>query len=111
MSMIVPTILTNDKNLYMRQYEAYSKFAKRIQVDISDGIFSPTLTMDESNAWRQQGWAALDLHMMVMNPSQHLPTILKLKPSLVISMPRLMKTSCPSSPRSSKPASAAASPF
>ena len=31
MSMIVPTILTNDKNLYMRQYEAYSKFAKRIQ--------------------------------------------------------------------------------
>ena len=84
MSMIVPTILTNDKNLYLRQFEAYSKFAKRIQVDISDGIFSPTLTMDESNAWRQDGWAALDLHMMVMNPSQHLPVILKLRPSLVI---------------------------
>lgn len=84
MSMIVPTILTNDKNLYLRQFEAYSKFAKRIQVDISDGVFSPTLTMDESNAWRQDGWAALDLHMMVMNPSQHLPVILKLRPSLVI---------------------------
>ena len=84
MSVIVPTILTNDKNLYMRQYETYSKFAKRIQVDISDGIFTPTLTMDESNAWRQPDWAALDLHMMVMNPSAHLPVILKLKPSLVI---------------------------
>lgn len=84
MSMIVPTILTNDKNLYARQYEAYSKFAKRIQLDISDGIFTPTLTMDESNAWRQPDWAALDLHMMVMNPSAHLPIILKLKPSLVI---------------------------
>ena len=84
MSQIVPTILTNDKNLYMKQFEAFSKFAKRIQVDISDGVFSPTLTMDESNAWRQPDWAALDLHMMIMNPSQHLPTILKIKPSLVI---------------------------
>ena len=84
MSVIVPTILTNDKNLYLRQFEAYSKFAKRIQLDISDGIFSPTLTMDVSNAWRQQDWAALDLHMMVMSPSQYLPVILKIRPSLVI---------------------------
>ena len=84
MSMIVPTILTNDKNQYMRQYEAFSKFAKRIQVDISDGVFSPTLTMDVSNAWRQPDWAELDLHIMVMNPSQLLPVILKIKPSLCI---------------------------
>ena len=84
MATIVPTITTNDKNLYLRQYELYSKFAKRVQVDICDGIFAPVLLMDESNAWRQPTWAAMDLHMMVMNPSQHLPTILKLKPSLVI---------------------------
>ncbi len=84
MSVIVPTILTNDKNVYLRQYGLYSQFSKRIQVDISDGAFSPTLTIDESNAWRQQDWAALDLHMMVMNPSQHLPTILKIHPSLCI---------------------------
>lgn len=84
MSVIVPTILTNDKNVYTRQYGLYSQFAKRVQVDISDGAFSPTLTIDESNAWRQQDWAELDLHMMVMNPSQHLPTILKVHPSLCI---------------------------
>lgn len=84
MSVIVPTILTNDKNVYLRQYGLYSQFSKRIQVDISDGVFSPTITMDESNAWRQQDWAALDLHMMVMNPTQHLPVILKIRPSLCI---------------------------
>jgi len=84
MAIIVPTITTNDKNLYARQYQIYSAFAKRIQVDICDGIFAPTLLMDESNAWRQPDWAEMDLHMMVMNPSQHLPTILKVKPSLCI---------------------------
>ncbi len=84
MSEIVPTVLTNDKNLYRKQYEDYSKFSKRIQVDICDGVFTPTRTIDPSNAWWQQGWAAMDLHMMVMNPSQYLPVLLKLKPSLVI---------------------------
>ncbi|MBR3131224.1 hypothetical protein IKG31_01485 [Candidatus Saccharibacteria bacterium] len=84
MSIIAPTILTNDRNLYARQYEVYSKFAKRIQVDICDGVFSPALTIDESNALRQPDWASLDLHMMVMNPSQHIATILKVKPSLCI---------------------------
>lgn len=84
MAIIVPTITTNDKNLYARQYELYSKFAKRVQVDICDGIFAPIMLMDESNAWRQPNWAEMDLHMMVMNPSQHLPTILKIKPALCI---------------------------
>ena len=69
MTEIVPTILTNDKNLYHKQYEDYSKFAKRIQVDICDGIFAPARTIDLTNAWWQEGWAKMDLHMMVMNPS------------------------------------------
>ncbi|MBQ3261045.1 hypothetical protein IJH29_00040 [Candidatus Saccharibacteria bacterium] len=84
MAEIVPTILTNDKNLCRQQLETYSKFAKRIQVDICDGSFAPTLTIDESNIWWQQGFAPIDLHMMVMNPAQHLATILKIHPALVI---------------------------
>ncbi|MBQ3464213.1 hypothetical protein IJH27_00010 [Candidatus Saccharibacteria bacterium] len=84
MAIIVPTILTNDKNLYYKQFALYSSFTKRVQVDICDGLFGPTQTLDVSNAWTQEGWAALDLHMMVMNPSATLPVILKIKPSLVI---------------------------
>ncbi|MBR2586780.1 hypothetical protein IKE71_00165 [Candidatus Saccharibacteria bacterium] len=84
MATIVPTILTSDKNLYRRQYTSYSALTKRIQVDICDGVFAPTVTIDLPSVWWQQGWASLDLHMMVMNPSAHLPTILRLRPSLVI---------------------------
>lgn len=84
MAEIVPTILTNDKNLCRSQLEAYSKFAKRVQIDICDGNFTPTATIDVSNIWWQQGWAAIDLHMMVTTPSAHLPYILKIHPSLVI---------------------------
>ena len=84
MAEIVPTILTADLNAYRRLYESFNTFTKRVQVDICDGVFTPTLTIDESNLWWSQGWAACDLHMMVMNPSRHLPAILKLKPHLCI---------------------------
>ncbi len=84
MAIIVPTITTDNRNSYAKQYEYYSSFAKRIQVDICDGIFAPTLLMHEANAWRQPNWATMDLHMMVMNPSQHLAGVLKAKPELCI---------------------------
>ncbi|MBR3256976.1 hypothetical protein IKG02_01650 [Candidatus Saccharibacteria bacterium] len=84
MAEIVPAILTADKNAYRKQYELYSSFAKRIQLDICDGIFTQTQTMDVSNAWREANWAKLDLHMMVMDPSNYLPIIPKIAPSLVI---------------------------
>ena len=84
MAQIVPTILTNDKNQYMQQFAQFSTFAKRVQVDICDGMFAPTRTIDISNAYHQNDWAAMDLHMMVMNPSGYLPYILKIKPSLCI---------------------------
>ena len=68
MAEIVPTILTADLNVYRRLFESFNTFAKRVQVDICDGIFAPALTIDESNIWWSQGYAVCDLHMMVMNP-------------------------------------------
>ena len=84
MIQIVPTILTSNQTAYRQLLESYSKFAKRIQIDICDGIFNPNLTIDVSNVWWNQGDIKIDLHMMVMNPSTLLPTILKLKPNLCI---------------------------
>ena len=81
---IVPTILTSDNSAYRQIFENYNRFTKRVQVDICDGVFTPTLTIDVSNVWWAEGWAKIDLHMMVMNPSSFLPVILKLKPNLVI---------------------------
>lgn len=80
---VVPTILTNNKVEYRRQVELINGFAKRVQIDVSDGEFAPTSTLDVTNVWWPRAWAT-DLHMMVARPSEHLDTILKLTPSLCI---------------------------
>lgn len=80
---IVPTILTNDKKDYRLQTERINSFTRRVQIDVTDGIFAPTETLDVTNIWWPKNWDA-DLHLMAEKPSDHLDTILKLAPSLCI---------------------------
>ncbi len=80
---IVPTILTNDKKEYRTQAERINTFTRRVQIDVTDGIFAPTETLDVTNIWWPKNWDA-DLHLMAEKPSDHLDTILKLAPSLCI---------------------------
>lgn len=82
-TQIVPTILTNDLEQYKQLIAKFQPFAKRVQVDICDGTFAPAVTIPANNVWWPQGWE-IDLHMMVVKPSDHLPIILQLKPSLCI---------------------------
>ena len=83
MPQIVPAILTDNPEVYKQRMELYQPFAKRIHVDITDGTFAPTRTIPPNNIWWPQG-TAVDVHMMVARPSEHLPVILQLKPSLCI---------------------------
>ncbi len=83
MSEIVPTILTNDAEQYKKQIATFQPFTKRIQIDVSDGTFAPGATLPLNNVFWAQDWQA-DLHMMVVRPSEFMPVILQLKPSLVI---------------------------
>ncbi|MBR2741534.1 hypothetical protein IKD98_02155 [Candidatus Saccharibacteria bacterium] len=80
---IVPAILTDNKQDYREQVERVNIFTRRVQIDVSDGQFAPAQTLDVTNVWWPKNWEA-DLHMMVMKPSEHLDTILKLSPSLCI---------------------------
>lgn len=80
---IVPTILTNDKKEYRTQAERINTFTRRVQIDVTDGVFAPTETLDVTNIWWPKNWDA-DLHLMAEKPSDHLDTILKLAPSLCI---------------------------
>ena len=80
---IVPSILTDDKVNYHTQIEEINKFTRRVQIDVTDGVFAQNPTLDITNIWWPKGWAA-DLHLMAAYPSQHLDTILKLSPSLCI---------------------------
>ena len=80
---IVPTILTDNKQDFREQVEKINVFTRRVQIDVTDGIFTPTETLDITNIWWPKNWTA-DLHLMVANPSEHLDTVLKLNPALCI---------------------------
>ncbi|MBR3138794.1 hypothetical protein IKG38_02180 [Candidatus Saccharibacteria bacterium] len=80
---IVPTIMTDNKQDYRAQAERINVFTRRVQIDVTDGVFAPTQTLDITNVWWPKNWEA-DLHLMATNPSEHLDTILKLNPSLCI---------------------------
>jgi len=80
---IVPAILTDNKQDYRAQVERINVFTRRVQIDVTDGAFTPVQTLDVTNIWWPKNWQA-DLHLMAANPSQHMDTILKLDPSLCI---------------------------
>lgn len=80
---IVPTILSDNKQEYRTQIERINSFTRRVQIDITDGVFAPSETLDITNIWWPKNWQA-DLHLMVAQPSAYLDTILKLSPALCI---------------------------
>lgn len=80
---IVPTILADNKTDYRTQIERINAFTRRVQIDVTDGVFAPSETLDITNIWWPRNWEA-DLHLMVSNPSSYLDTIFKLSPSLCI---------------------------
>lgn len=84
MAEIVPTILTDNPELFRSQLETYAKFAKRVQIDFLDGKFTAQATIPLSAMAPLPGNIQTDLHVMVVRPSQYLPDILKLKPTRCI---------------------------
>ena len=80
---IVPAILTNDKQDYRAQIERINTFTRRVQIDVTDGVFAPHPTLDITNIWWPKNWQA-DLHLMMARPSEHLDIVMKLEPSLCI---------------------------
>ena len=82
-TVIVPAILAANKDQFNTFVAAYQGFAKRVQIDITDGQLAPTVTLPETEAVAPEGWT-VDFHMMVARPSEHLQNILNLKPSLCI---------------------------
>ncbi len=63
--------------------ERVAPFARRIHIDISDGEFAPTFLLAENQLYWPPEWE-VDIHAMVSRPSEHLPQLLSMKPSLII---------------------------
>ena len=83
MSIITPAILATNPDEYKAQVEAIFPFAERVHIDVTDGDFTPNLTLPETQIWWPQEWK-VDIHMMVAHPSEHIDTIIQLNPNMVI---------------------------
>jgi ribulose-phosphate 3-epimerase len=83
MSLIAPAILAENLDQYKEQIDKVSGFTERAHIDVSDGIFAPSVTVKPDEIWWPEDWE-VDIHAMIMNPTDYLQTLISLKPSMVI---------------------------
>lgn len=81
---IVPTILTDNPQVFNTQIANFQQFARRLQIDLMDGTFTSTRSIPDSQIPQLPENVAFDLHYMTVKPSDHLTHVLRLKPSLCI---------------------------
>lgn len=83
MAVIVPTITTDNQDIFDNNLKNFSQFSKRIHIDTSDGTFAAT-TMVGLDKMDFPDDLQIDLHLMTAKPSQYLQRVIELKPSLCI---------------------------
>lgn len=83
MSQIVPTIMAETVEQLQAAIARLQPFARRVHFDISDGEFAPRFLLNEAQLSWPEGWE-VDIHAMVMRPSEHIAQLIQLKPSLVV---------------------------
>lgn len=83
MAVVCPTVTAFDTHQYREQMEMLEPFAKRIHIDLMDGVFAPTVSPSLDTIWWPDGITA-DIHMMYQKPTPYLERLIKLKPHLVV---------------------------
>lgn len=83
MSVIAPAILAATPDEYKVQVERVQPFAQRVHVDLSDGTFAPTTTVDIANLWWPQEWQ-VDIHAMVAEPVRYVEALAALRPHMIM---------------------------
>lgn len=83
MTVIAPAVLADSADNYKAQVERLHGVADRVHIDISDGEFAPSLTLGAAQVWWPQEWQA-DIHAMVARPSEHVGTLIDIKPHMII---------------------------
>lgn len=83
MPVIAPCITVETPDEYKAAVERLHEFARRVHIDISDGEFAPNFLIGAAQIWWPQEWT-VDIHAMVARPSEHLETLLSLKPATII---------------------------
>ena len=83
MAIVAPTILTETLDEYKASIDRLMPFAQRVHIDISDGEFTPTFLLGEGQLYWPKEWQ-VDIHAMVMRPSEHIAQLIALKPNLIV---------------------------
>ena len=87
MTVIAPTITTDSPAVYKEHLEEFLNFAPRIQIDITDGQFAPSRTLNLNQLYwpaADQRQTAIDLHLMMVNPALWIDQLVSLGPDKVI---------------------------
>lgn len=83
MSIICPTVLAGEPHEYREQIERIRPFAKRVQIDLMDGVLAPARSINPIQAWWPEGVSA-DIHLMFEDPVSQIETLVSLRPHMVI---------------------------
>lgn len=83
MATICPTVTAYNAHTYRTQIERVEPFAKRVHIDLMDGDFAPTRSIEPDQVWWPPKLIA-DIHLMYKQPAEHIPTLARLRPRLVI---------------------------
>lgn len=83
MSIIAPSITVETEDQYKSVVEKFQRFAQRVQIDISDGKFTPVFLLPVDKIWWPREWL-VDIHVMVVSPDEYIDKIISLKPHLII---------------------------
>jgi ribulose-phosphate 3-epimerase len=83
MALVAPTILASTPAEYAERIDRVKPFAKRLHIDVCDGVFIDTKTVGLSQVYDIDG-VPFDLHLMMSHPEGQIENIVSLQPSLVI---------------------------
>jgi ribulose-phosphate 3-epimerase len=82
-AQIAPAVLAETTDQYKEYMEKIHTLANRVHIDISDGEFAPSFTINATEAWWPEGWHA-DIHAMVARPSEYVDQLIALRADLII---------------------------
>ncbi len=83
MAVVAPAINADDINDFTARVDRVKPFAKRLHIDISDGVFTPHRSPNLAQVYGIDG-AQMDLHLMMQDPAAEFENIVSLHPDLVI---------------------------
>lgn len=83
MSVICPTITTDDAHEYREQLELIATYSEGVHLDFADGDLAPTKMLPIDQAWRTDD-LIVHAHVMYQKPLEEIEAIMHLEADLVI---------------------------